>query len=312
MARPQKVSSDKKIDIVKLYVLEECKGDTRCIRYANIAQFAQNKGYDLKEYDFRRDEEVKQYLSSLDQGNPMILNGVAMMPAYHQLDPEALSGSKGKDLQYLHDLIRKLNSQCIQYSDKTMGLQSALLLEQNENKRLQQEMTLRLQRENEKQKEKEKETIFGEDRCIDYIRRDRDELKSENAALHNFISSFIMKDIAVLLLQEKNLHCGTIHVLNKDSLARLTDGVYVYTPSSTDTPAGSSPDPTSDPDTDSQPTFTESETDKTNTPSPEATSVPDNEEVNCPVDNSTPGFIQLTMEDVLREMEKTTKRAVNE
>jgi len=84
MARPKKANSNDMLRIVNAYW--ETHGDPKKLKCSQIEGYAASIGFDVKAYDFRRDEAVRKHIEELKTGGGM--GSFAL--AYKNLDADAL------------------------------------------------------------------------------------------------------------------------------------------------------------------------------------------------------------------------------
>ena len=62
MARPRKITTEQMIEIVDTYYHMRCDGNEKLLKCSLIAKFAQELDFDVKEYDFARNLEVREHI----------------------------------------------------------------------------------------------------------------------------------------------------------------------------------------------------------------------------------------------------------
>jgi hypothetical protein len=62
MARPRKITNEQMMEIVDTYYHTRCDGNEKLLKCSLIAKFAQELGFDVKEYDFARNMEVREHI----------------------------------------------------------------------------------------------------------------------------------------------------------------------------------------------------------------------------------------------------------
>jgi len=87
MARPKKTSADDMLRIVNTYW--ETHGDPKKLKCSQLEEYAAEIGFDIKAYDFRRDEAVRKRIEELKEGGGL----GAFALAYKNLDADALIAS---------------------------------------------------------------------------------------------------------------------------------------------------------------------------------------------------------------------------
>lgn len=87
MARPKKVTTDDMLKIIDAYY--ESHGDASKLKYSLLAQYAASVGIYAKEYDFRRDDAVRERVKELQASATIGTHGEAKPLAYKNLDVDA-------------------------------------------------------------------------------------------------------------------------------------------------------------------------------------------------------------------------------
>lgn len=88
MARPKKTDSVTLVKIVDEFYEKEANGDPTRLKFSLICAYAEKIGYEVKAYDFRRDEAVRKRVDELTQMVEIKLEEPAM--AYKSLDIDQL------------------------------------------------------------------------------------------------------------------------------------------------------------------------------------------------------------------------------
>jgi len=88
MARPKKTGSGDMLRILNAYW--ETHGDPKKLKCSQLEEYAASIGYDIKAYDFRRDEAVRMRIEELRSGR----GEGAFALAYKNLDADALIADK--------------------------------------------------------------------------------------------------------------------------------------------------------------------------------------------------------------------------
>ena len=229
MSRPQKQPSAKKIELLNAYILEDLHGDPHKVKFTAAARYAREHGVDIMEYDFRRDEEVMQYLQRLQEGEPIRVGDTELLPPYTPLGKDIFSSGRRMSMEFAQKTIHDLDIQCSRYSMKTCELQGKISDLENENQLLKQEQILREQHSTA--------TVTADSALLE----ERNLLREANTSLQKFITNSVMHDIALCLLEERHISAGTVCFLNREAFARMSVDIPESIPGFEDAPGMDSP-----------------------------------------------------------------------
>ena len=81
MARPQKMMTEQMLEIVDAYFMDEVAGNTALLKCSLIAAYAAKAGYDVNDYDFRRNADVRSRIEELKSTNGAFCG---VVPAVYQ------------------------------------------------------------------------------------------------------------------------------------------------------------------------------------------------------------------------------------
>ncbi len=84
MARPRKMITEQMLEIVDAYFKDEVAGNTVLLKCSLIAAYAAKSGYDISDYDFRRNEDVRSRIEELKSTNGAFCGAVPAV--YKSLD----------------------------------------------------------------------------------------------------------------------------------------------------------------------------------------------------------------------------------
>lgn len=110
MARPRKMTTEKMIEIVDSYYLACSDGNENLLKCSLIAEYAQELGFAVDGYDFRRNTEVREHIEwkkVYAETYREVCGEKYLIPSYKTLDVEGLlknSGGKDQLAQALRDL----------------------------------------------------------------------------------------------------------------------------------------------------------------------------------------------------------------
>lgn len=86
--RPKKTDSETLVRLVEDFYANEGHGDPASLQCTKLAKYAAKSGVDAKDYDFRRDEKVKERINQLKEKSRG--SGKPAVAAYRNLDVEGL------------------------------------------------------------------------------------------------------------------------------------------------------------------------------------------------------------------------------
>ena len=89
MGRPKKNGSETLVEVVNDYYTNNALGNSRKLKFSNLAKHAEKLGIQAAWYDFQRDAAVLQRIAELRE-KERSENDTIMVPAYKSLDTEAL------------------------------------------------------------------------------------------------------------------------------------------------------------------------------------------------------------------------------
>ncbi len=222
MSCHKKATDEEKIMLVNEYVLTRRNGDPSNVSFTGLAKYANEKGFSLKEYDFRRCGSVTEHLDKLRQGTVKI-GDVPILAPYqpvknlHSL-AYSMSGNPDKLRGYIEDVDKKL----LQYSDKVVHLQGQLSDCQKDKIRLEQEKTMLEQRAVKAEADLNSAKLASP--SADSLRRDKERLIEQLKQYKKFISRYVMDDIAAQLFEKATgKRISDESVLNMSALNTLID-----------------------------------------------------------------------------------------
>jgi len=111
MARPRKITNEQMIAIVDTYYHTHCDGNEKLLKCSLIAKFAQELGFDVKEYDFARNMEVREHIERwkvFAETTKEVYGRKYKPTAYKSLDVDAFLRTNGNPAK-LADALRELD-----------------------------------------------------------------------------------------------------------------------------------------------------------------------------------------------------------
>ena len=207
--RPKKTDSETLVRLVEDFYANEGHGDPASLQCTKLAKYAARSGVDAKDYDFRRDEKVKERIKQLKEKNQV--SGKPVAAAYRNLDIEGLIRRCG-DLSVLRRTLYELDSYW-------KGIYEASEATRQETLRLhksRETMTKKLE-----EAKKQLETLQQEKISLE---RDNKRLSSENTFLRKQIRSCIYPALANELLAQANLPSAKSRALKPEAVSTMIEG----------------------------------------------------------------------------------------
>ena len=208
MARPRKLGTEEMLDIVNKYY-EGC-GDPNRLKCSCLEEYALSKGIEVKAYDFRRNEAVRQRMEELRSISQLDSSSVAI--AYKTLDIEAL--------------LRRC---------RTKTMLSNSLLELDEQWRRTYEYATMLLKTNEALKSKlaKKDTeqeklnadVTGLTEKVTQINKVNNDLLIENRYLKKMIRAYLYPAVANEILKMENVIEQNNAEVARSTVEKLSDPV---------------------------------------------------------------------------------------
>ena len=222
MSCHKKVTDEEKIMLVNEYVLTRRNGDPSNVSFTGLAKYANEKGFPLKEYDFRRCERVTEHLDNLRQGTVKIGNVPILTPYQPVKNIRSLAYSMNGNPEKLRCYLEDMDKKLLQYSDKVVHLQGQLSACQMDKTRLEQEKIMLEQRA--AKAEGDLNSVRLESPSADSLRRDKERLIEQLKQYKKFISQYVMDDIAAQLFEKvTGQHISDESVLNMNALNTMID-----------------------------------------------------------------------------------------
>lgn len=190
MARPKKIQSDTLINLINQYFQDNDK-NPKLLRYSDIAGYLRQSGYDIKEYDIRRDKEVSTFIKQLIEKTTLQYQ-INELFVFKNLDvdefikknfslPALKKALVERDCYYfkLYEAVCKLNNEHIALKNKILDLENEVNLLTKENTDINAQKSS----------------------YIDNLHN----LKKENKMLRNILKINVYPEIANMLLKEQGL-----------------------------------------------------------------------------------------------------------
>jgi len=190
MGRPKKLESEIMVQIVDSFFTTEAAGNPSMLKFSTIEQYAGRMGYEVKAYDFKRDQTVRDRIAELkDLSGGKNELGLVQGIAYKSLDVAGVISSCKSEKELIAALTEMDKSwkntyeSCVKYRKKCEK-------EMSSHRQLKEELT------SKKQALDKAET----DLC-DLRRKNRD-LMAENRYLKRMLKTYLYPAVADLILEE--------------------------------------------------------------------------------------------------------------
>ena len=195
--RPKKTDSETLVRLVEDFYANEGHGDPASLQCTKLAKYAAKSGVDAKDYDFRRDEKVKERINQLKEKSRG--SGKPAVAAYRNLDVEGLIRRCG-DLSVLRRTLYELDGYW-------KGIYEASEASRQEASRV----------------HKSREAMTKKHEKIS-LERENKRLSSENAFLRKQIRSCIYPALANELLAQANLPSTKSRDIKPEAVSTMIEG----------------------------------------------------------------------------------------
>ena len=211
--RPKKTDSETLVRIVEDYYANEGHGDPASLQCTKLAKYAARSGVDAKDYDFRRDEKVKERINQLKEKSRG--SGKPSAAAYRNLDVEGLIRRCG-DLSVLRRTLYELDG----YWKSVYEASEASRQESLRVHKSREAMTKKLE-----ELKKHLDDVENEKTSLE---RDNKRLSSENAFLRKQIRSCIYPALANELLAQENLPSSKSRDIKPEAVRTMIEGAVLH------------------------------------------------------------------------------------
>lgn len=206
MARPKKIQSETLIKLIHQYYQDNDK-NPKLLRYSDIAGYLQQSGYDIKEYDIRRNKEVSTFIKQLIE-NTSLQYQINKVFVFKNLDVDEFI-KKNSSLPALKKALverdcyyHKLYEAVCNFNNEHTALKNKIL-------NLEHEISLLIQ-----------ENTHINAQKVSYI-DSLHNLKTENKMLRNILKTNVYPEIANKLLKEQGLIKGGDEIISAESHKQL-------------------------------------------------------------------------------------------
>lgn len=214
MARPRKNSSNDLIRLIDEYFSTEAAGDPSKLKSSLLAKYASEHGVAAKDYDFRRDPDVRAHISYLKklvsgENDASIVKG----SAYKTLDVRAIL-SKYTDKDSLISVLSEMDSYW-------KNIYDAAQLANDEISECRKNISV-IQKELDNLRESDAEHTVS----IRSLKSENYHLTVENRYLRSMLRTYLYPSLANRLLQEEHVIQGGTESLSADAGSKLIDGAF--------------------------------------------------------------------------------------
>ena len=214
MARPKKNDSQILVNITIDFYEQEGNGDPSQLRYTLLAAYAKSKGYNVEEYDFRRDAAVRATIDAI-RAKQEKHKQESMIAAYRNIDMDAL-------LQHCTD-VEDLKQKIAGLDHYWRGVYEEAVRTKQENERLH-----RLA-ENQRETRELREKVQLLQMELDESQMARKRLLKENTYLRQFLRKSVYPTLAEELLRQENLPMPKNQTLKPEAFDALIEGEHPQT-----------------------------------------------------------------------------------
>lgn len=212
MGRPKKTSSEVMVAVLDAYYESDGCGDPSRLKFSRLEAFAAGKGLEIKAYDFKRDEKVRQRIQELEQAHELALEQQAST-AYKTLDIEGFL----KRCKTVEDIVAALQEMDA-YWKKTCDHASFLL------DRDKQFMT---EKSAYKKRIRELEQALSQEREVSSETAEKSrKLEKENSYLKKMLRTYLYPNLANELLREKHMPVPENTSVRPEAIGELIDGRF--------------------------------------------------------------------------------------
>ncbi len=228
MGRPKKTSSEEMVALLEAYYESDGCGDPSRLKFSKLEVFATGKGMEVKAYDFKRDEKVRNRIRELEQAHELELEQMRDT-AYKTLDVEGFL-KKCKSVEDIVSALQEMDAYWKQTSDHA----SSLLL------RDKQFMTEKSDYE-KKIKKLEQALSQAQQDTAEAAARSR-KLEKENVYLRRMLRTYLYPNLANELLRETHMPVPENKSVRPEAMGALIDGRFPSAFEGLQTPSEKRPD----------------------------------------------------------------------
>ena len=213
MGRKLIIETDKLINLIDKYIIEECGGTPSKLKIPALADYVRRNGYpNLNDNIIRRNDEARKYINSLKETEEIKFNNIAI--TYHTLNVDKfLETNSSKNslktaLVERDNYYRNIAMATTFYKDLSSKHEKKIAELETIIKELQLKLdTTYLQQLNTLDK-------------VDTIKKSSKELEIENKLLHDIIDTYVYPEIANELLKKSGLLKNTGNFIDVKKLEK--------------------------------------------------------------------------------------------
>ncbi len=204
MARPKMIDDSELLKLIERYFREECRGESRRLKYEDITRFIQKNGYpDYQARSLRRDSIAKTYIENLKKQSKD--NTVTTVSTYKTLDvDEFISNNRNPDR------LRRSLAELDAYYKSVADSAAQIFNEYNDLLKKYNDLKATLEQNRYEQKESEERSKEAHSEII--------ALKKEIKALNSVINTYVYPEIANELLAKERVKMKTSGIINTETL----------------------------------------------------------------------------------------------
>ena len=210
MARPKKTDDSLLVSILEKYYAEEVCGNAGAIRFTDLEKYAADQGIPAKEYEFRRNEAVRNRLARLRE-DARVRDEEADVLVYKGLDVEGLVRTS-RDLADLKEKLEETDGYWKSVYDRC-----AVIL--GDNRRLISEKA-----DTEKQAVLMRKEAGHLETLYDEAEKENRNLRRENAYLRKMLEKYLYPALPRQRLAEAPRPVERPGIASKQALAEMIEG----------------------------------------------------------------------------------------
>ncbi len=204
MARPKMIDDNELLKLIDRYFREECRGESKRLKYEDITRFIQKNGYpDYPATSLRRDSTAKTYIENLKKQTKK--NTVTTVSTYKTLDVDEFINNNRN-----HDRLKHSLTELDAYYRSVADSAAQIFNEYNDLLKKYNELKATLEENRDKQKESEEKSKETHSEIV--------ALKKEIDVLNSVINTYVYPEIANELLAKERVKMKTTGYINKENL----------------------------------------------------------------------------------------------
>lgn len=200
------------VAVLEAYYESDGCGDPSRLKFSRLEAFAAGKGLEIKAYDFKRDEKVRQRIRELGQEHELALEQQADT-AYKTLDIEGFL-KRCKTVEDIAAALQEMDA----YWKKTCDHASSLLARDRQ---------FMAEKSGYEKKIRELEKALLQERnASSEAAEKRRKLERENAYLRKMLRTYLYPNLAHELLREKHMPVPENSSVRPEAMGTLIDGRF--------------------------------------------------------------------------------------